>query len=599
MMTFVRRVALALALVLGVAVVARGQGALSNQVLQLLTRINTWTTTNTFNDLRVANAAIPSVTTYRIYADTSGNLYFNGGLIAGAGGGVTPHNLLSTTHADTVAGAPVRGGLIIANSTPAWAQVALGANHTVLVSNGTDAAWGTDGSGLTGLVAANLTGALPAISGASLTNLNATQLTSGTVPLAALSGITTAQLSAAAGILRSQLSIAAGVVLTTDVTGILPFANGGTGLSTAANSTVLVSSGSAWVAKAVPNCNTTSSALGFTTATNTFSCIAVAVGTGTVTSVAATVPTGFAISGSPITTSGTLAITASNETANTVWAGPTSGGAVAPAFRALVNADLPTSGAVAGSYPYVTVNAQGIVTTGSAAIALGTVTANTPLQVTQTWNSAGIAFTGLQENITNTASAAGSLLADFQLGGVSKWNVDKNGNVTSAGSLTATAIAGTTGAFSGLLSANAGWTVPTGQTGVITDIDALTIAGNKIANTITFTCTELNSSSASGDCVFIADRGYTITGIKFVQYVQGGAGCVADMEKLTGTQAPGGGAVVGTGSYDCNGTANNTVTTYTLSGTPTLAAGNRLAIKLGGTLTALKGLTATVQMKAS
>jgi hypothetical protein len=63
---------------------------------------------------------------------------------------------------------------------------------------------------------------------------------------------------------------------------------------------------------------------------------------GTVTSVAMTVPAEFAIGGSPITTSGTLAITKANESANTVWAGPTSGGAAAPTFRALVAADVPT-----------------------------------------------------------------------------------------------------------------------------------------------------------------------------------------------------------------------------------------------------------------
>jgi hypothetical protein len=40
------------------------------------------------------------------------------------------------------------------------------------------------GASLTSLPAANLTGALPAISGANLTALNATQLTSGTIPIA-------------------------------------------------------------------------------------------------------------------------------------------------------------------------------------------------------------------------------------------------------------------------------------------------------------------------------------------------------------------------------------------------------------------------------
>lgn len=76
---------------------------------------------------------------------------------------------------------------------------------------------------------------------------------------------------------------------------------------------------------------------------------------GTVTSVAQTVPSFLTISGSPITSSGTLAIGLATESANTVFAGPTSGGVLAPTFRALVAADIPsislTSG-VSGILPY-------------------------------------------------------------------------------------------------------------------------------------------------------------------------------------------------------------------------------------------------------
>jgi Protein of unknown function (DUF2793) len=62
---------------------------------------------------------------------------------------------------------------------------------------------------------------------------------------------------------------------------------------------------------------------------------------GTVTSVALTVPAELSVSGSPITASGTLAVTKANQSANQVYAGPTSGGAAAPAFRALVAGDIP------------------------------------------------------------------------------------------------------------------------------------------------------------------------------------------------------------------------------------------------------------------
>src|SRR5215472_5176066 len=64
-------------------------------------------------------------------------------------------------------------------------------------------------------------------------------------------------------------------------------------------------------------------------------------GSGSVSSVALTMPSEFTVTGSPVTGSGTLAVTKATESANTVFAGPTSGGAVAPTFRSLVAADMP------------------------------------------------------------------------------------------------------------------------------------------------------------------------------------------------------------------------------------------------------------------
>ena len=70
---------------------------------------------------------------------------------------------------------------------------------------------------------------------------------------------------------------------------------------------------------------------------------------------------------------------------------------------------------------------------GSLTITGGTVTANNPvLQATQTWNNAAVTFTGWRLNITDTASAAGSLLMDLQVGGTSRFSVAKNGSVTLA-----------------------------------------------------------------------------------------------------------------------------------------------------------------------
>ena len=62
---------------------------------------------------------------------------------------------------------------------------------------------------------------------------------------------------------------------------------------------------------------------------------------GSVLSVGLTLPAEFSITGSPVTTSGTLAATWANEAANKVFAGPTTGAPGTPAFRSLVAADLP------------------------------------------------------------------------------------------------------------------------------------------------------------------------------------------------------------------------------------------------------------------
>ncbi len=68
--------------------------------------------------------------------------------------------------------------------------------------------------------------------------------------------------------------------------------------------------------------------------------IAATGGSGTVTSVGLSLPSIFSVSGSPVTTSGTLTGTLANQNANLVFAGPNTGAAAVPTFRALVTADL-------------------------------------------------------------------------------------------------------------------------------------------------------------------------------------------------------------------------------------------------------------------
>lgn len=66
-------------------------------------------------------------------------------------------------------------------------------------------------------------------------------------------------------------------------------------------------------------------------------------------------------------------------------------------------------------------------------LASATVTTSKPvLDLSQTWNAGAVAFTGFKLNVTNTASAAASLLFDLQIGGSPRFNVRTDGLVTSA-----------------------------------------------------------------------------------------------------------------------------------------------------------------------
>lgn len=68
----------------------------------------------------------------------------------------------------------------------------------------------------------------------------------------------------------------------------------------------------------------------------------------------------------------------------------------------------------------------------------GTVTTSKPvINGTQTWNDGSVTFTADKINVTNSASAAASLLLDRQVGGVSKFKVDKTGILTAVAALIA------------------------------------------------------------------------------------------------------------------------------------------------------------------
>lgn len=145
-------------------------------------------------------------------------------------------------------------------------------------------------------------------------------------------------------------------------------------------------------------------------------------------------------------------------------------------------------------------------------------------------------------------------------------------------------------------SINAGGTVASGNTLAVTTADKLTEGGVIIPQTL-FVTIDVDALGVS-ETVFIADAAYQVTGVNAVWGTASVSGTLT-IEKLTGTTAPNSGTVMLTGTIDLSTTAN-TVTAGALTGTVStlqLATGNRIGIKLSGTLTSLVGCNVTISLK--
>ena len=222
------------------------------------------------------------------------------------------------------------------------------------VSGGTFGA--VNGSALTNLSAAALSGVLPVgVTGGSGLSINYTQLT-GTVPtwnqnttgtaanitattnatLTTLSALTTASSLATVGTITSGVWNGTAIGPTFGGTGQTSYTTGDTLYASATNTLSKLGIGSTGqvltVAGGVPTWASPATS-------------------GTVTSVAfadaSTTPI-YSISGSPVTSSGTLTQTLTTQAANSVFSGPTTGSAAQPTFRSLVIADLSFAGAANG-----------------------------------------------------------------------------------------------------------------------------------------------------------------------------------------------------------------------------------------------------------
>jgi hypothetical protein len=121
-----------------------------------------------------------------------------------------------------------------------------------------------------------------------------------------------------------------------------------------------------------------------------------------VSSVALVLPSSIiTVTGSPVTSSGTLTGTLATQTANFVWAGPSSGAASAPTFRALVTTDIPsglayvTSVALSPPSSIISVSGSPITSSGTFTESLQTQVKNTVWAGPTTGSNAAPTFRSL------------------------------------------------------------------------------------------------------------------------------------------------------------------------------------------------------------
>lgn len=116
---------------------------------------------------------------------------------------------------------------------------------------------------------------------------------------------------------------------------------------------------------------------------------------GTVSSVGLSMPTEFSVAGSPITSSGTISVSWGNQSANTVFAGPSSGAPSQPSFRSLTDDDIPNNITASNYLPL-----SGGTMTGTITFAGGQ---QFPGTVTGTGTSGEIAFWNGTSSLTSNA----------------------------------------------------------------------------------------------------------------------------------------------------------------------------------------------------
>lgn len=215
-----------------------------------------------------------------------------------------------------------------------------------------------------------------------------------------------------------------------------------------------------------------------------------------VTSVGLSMPSIFTVSGSPVTSSGTLTATLATQSANRVFSGPTTGAAAAPTFRALVNDDIP-SALTGKTYNGLTVT----TTTGTLTLANGSTLATSGAFST-TLTATGATNVTLPTTGTIATLAGAESLTNKKLG-----SLTSNGIVTTSGGDGTLSVTVTTGSGSVVLATSPTLTTPVLGAATATSLNGLTVT----TTTGTFTLTSGKTLSVSNTLTLAGTDGTTMT----------------------------------------------------------------------------------------
>ena len=249
----------------------------------------------TSTDLTVSNSPVTS----------SGNITVNLNTVAPTKGGTG-----QTTYS--------RGDVLYSSSTNTLARLPIGTTGQVLT---VDAAglpvWAASGGGSGGVtqIIAGTGVTISPTGGTGAVTINATGGGGGSGTVTSVSGTGTVNGITLSGTVTSSGNLTlggslSGVSLSTQVTGTLPVANGGTGITTTpVNGAIDIGNGTGFTRTTL----TAGSGISITNGSGsiTISATGGGGGSGTVTSVGLTMPSGFTVGSSPVTSSGTIAVSTS------------------------------------------------------------------------------------------------------------------------------------------------------------------------------------------------------------------------------------------------------------------------------------------------